>query len=101
MYFYLTKCPPNNTWACFVHYLEIINTILKNNFTSWSKLSEKLMSLKFQQVKLLSYSSISKVLFLSIPQLKTCLAYKNFSVIFEFLKQFASWCLYYFSKPWW
>ena len=34
------NCTPNQNWACFVHYLKIVKTVLKNESTG-SKLSEK------------------------------------------------------------
>ena len=36
------NCTSNQNWACFLHNLKIVNTVLKNNTAPWSKLSEKL-----------------------------------------------------------
>ena len=91
---------PNQKLPC---HLKIINTFLKYNSTSYTKLSKEMKN----EIEILVgpavfklWIEIVKILFWSIPQ--ELLGLLNFNAMFEFLGQFTIRCIYYFSKRcWW
>ena len=81
------NCTPNQNWACFVRYLKIINTFLKDNMILKQIVWEtKKMSFQFQ---LLQFPE------LLTKHAKFCFDQQVKNRIFEFLSQLALGCLYY------